>query len=160
MIEIADSPIVYKTKWVKKKLIEKYDDHVFFAEMNGKSDVVCLKRSADLILNSSWYEKREKDLAEEPKRIINTATKLILSDIRSMSRESDIYPTENKISDIKTCESLLPESLRKFSEVLIKGRLKRSSVGYVTVSAARPRSAVLAITFGPGIEMDNMCGSR
>ena len=46
-----------------------------------------------------------------------------------MNLESDIYLTENEISDIKTCESLLPKSLRKFLEVLIKGILKRSPVG-------------------------------
>ena len=34
----------------EKKLIEKYDDHVFFVEMEGKSDVVCLKSLADLIV--------------------------------------------------------------------------------------------------------------
>ena len=65
----------------KKKLIEKYDDHVFFAEMKEKSDVVCLKSLADLNVNNSCYETREKDLAKESERIINTAAKLILSDI-------------------------------------------------------------------------------
>ena len=48
-----------------------------------------------------------------------------------MSLESDTYPTENEISDIKTCESLLPESLRNFFEVLIKRRLAGSSIGKV-----------------------------
>ena len=110
-------------------MIEKYDDHVFFAKMKGKSDVVCLKSLADLNVNNSWYETREKDLAKESERIINTAANLILSEIRSMNLESDIYLTENEISDIKTCESLLPKSPRKFLEVLIKGILKRSPVG-------------------------------
>ena len=76
-------------------------------------------------MNSSWYEKREKDLAKELERINNTVVKLFLPDIRSMSLESDIHLTENEISDIKTCENLLTESLRKFLEVLIKGRLKK-----------------------------------
>ena len=124
MIEITDSPTVCTAKWLKKTLIEKYNDHVFFGEMKGKSGVVCLKSLADLIVDSSWYEKREKGLAKESERIINTAAKLILSDIGSMNLESDIYSTENEISDIKTCESLLPGGLRKFLEVLIKGRLK------------------------------------
>ena len=53
----------------EKKLIEKYDDHVFFTEMEGNSDIACLEKLADLILDSSWYEKREKDLAKELGRI-------------------------------------------------------------------------------------------
>ena len=60
----------------------------------------------------------------------------------------------------KPVKSFLPESLRKLLEVLIKGRLKRSSVGRVIVSAARLRSAVFSITFGLGVETDNMSGSR
>ena len=90
--------------------------------------------------------------------IINTAAKLILSDIRSTSLENDIYSTENEISDIKTCESLSLESLRKFLKMLLKGRLKRSSEGQVVISAASPRLAVLPM-FGFGVEMDNMFGS-
>ena len=76
-----------------------------------------------------------------------------------MILESDIYPTQKEISDIKTNESLLPKSLRKFLELLIKRRLKRSSVWQVIISTAKPRSAVLPITFGIGVEMDNLFGS-
>ena len=87
---------------------------------------------------------------------MNTAKKLILSDIRSMSLKSDICPTENEIFYIRTCENSFLESLRKFLEVLIKTRLKRSSVGQVIISPARLRSVVLLITFGLGVEIDNM----
>ena len=72
-----------------------------------------------------------------------------------MSLKSDICPTENEIFDIKTCESSFLESLRKFLEVLIKRRLKRSSVGQVIISPARLRSVALPITFGLGVEIDN-----
>ena len=89
----------------------------------------------------------------------NTAAKLTLSDIRSINLESDIYPLENEIADINICESLLPESLRKFLEVLTKNRLKRVAIEQVLISAARPKSAVLSIPFGLGVEMDNMFGS-
>ena len=131
MVEIADSATVYTTKWMKRKIIEKYDQHVFFAEMKGRSDMVCLKNFADLIVNNAWYEMREKDFKKESESIINTAAKLILSDIRSINLESDIYPLENEIADINICESLLPESLRKFLEVFTKNRLKRVAIGQV-----------------------------
>ena len=117
MVELADSATVYTTKWLKRKKIEKYGQHVFFAEMKGRSDMVCLKYFADLIVNNAWYEMREKGLKKESESIINTAAKLILSDIRSINLESDIYPLENEIADINICESLLPENLRKFLEV-------------------------------------------
>ena len=160
MIDLADFPTVYTTKWLKRKIIEKYDQHAFFAEMKGGSDAVCLKNFADLTVNNAWYEMREKDLKKESVGIINTAAKLTLSDIRSINLESDIYPLENEIADINICESLLPESLRKFLEVLTKNRLKRVAIGQVLISDARPKSAVLSIPFRLGVETDNMFGSR
>ena len=33
MMEIANCATVYTTNWLKKKLIERYDKHVFFAEL-------------------------------------------------------------------------------------------------------------------------------
>ena len=131
MIDLADFPTVYTTKWLKRKIIEKYDQNVFFAEMKGRSDVVCLKIFADLIVNNAWYEMREKDLKKESERIINTAAKLILSGVRSINLESDIYPLENEIADINICKNLLLKSLRKFLEVLTKNRLKRVAIGQV-----------------------------
>ena len=96
----------------------------------------------------------------ELERITNTTAKLILSDIRSINLESDIYPTENKISDIKTSESLLPEILHRYLAVLIKRRLKKNSGKQIIISAVRPRSAMLLITFPLGVKMDNMFGSH
>ena len=81
----------YIKKWLKSQILKLFtqqngwekswsrrDDYVFFAEMKGKSDVVCLSKLADLIVNSLWYMKREKDLAKDLERIINTAAKLSL----------------------------------------------------------------------------------
>ena len=96
----------------------------------------------------------------ELERITNTTAKLILSDIRSINLESDIYPTENKISDIKTSEGLLPEILHRYLAVLIKRRLKKNSGKQIIISALRPRSAMLPITFPLGVKMDNTFGSH
>ena len=46
-------------------------------------------------MNNVRCEMREKGLKKESERIINTAAKLILSDIRSVNLESDTYPLEN-----------------------------------------------------------------
>ena len=53
MIDLADFPTVFMTKWLKRKIIEKYHQHVFFAEMKGGSDVVCLKIFFDLTVNNA-----------------------------------------------------------------------------------------------------------
>ena len=120
---------------VERKIIEKYDQHVFFAEMKGRSDVICLKHFADLIVNNAWYEMRETDLKKESDRIVNTAAKLILSDIRSINLESNIYPLENKIADMRKPVSRKP---KKVSGSINKNRLKRVAIEQVLISAARP----------------------
>ena len=105
-------------------------------------------------------ELNRKRSQKESERITKTTPKVILSDIRSINLESDIYPTENKISDIKTSESLLPEILHRYLTVLIKRRLKKNSVKQIIISAVRPRSAMLPITFLLGVKMDNIFGSH
>jgi len=160
MIEMAGSETVYGTKWLKTKLKDKYEDHIFFAELNGKSDVVCLKDTASLFINNTWYEAREEDADKDSERIIKTAAKLILSDIRSAKIEKENYPTEEEISDILFCENLQPTTLRKFLEVFVKTRLKRASLGHCLMMCSRPRSGILPIPFGLSIELDNMFGSR
>ena len=128
IIGMVDSETVYTTKWLKKKLKDKYKDHIFFAELNGKSDVVCLKDTASLIINNAWYEAREKD-AEDSERIIKTAAKLILADIRTTKIDKEYYPTEEEIADINFCENAQPTALRQFLEIIVKDRLKRASLG-------------------------------
>ena len=100
------------------------------------------------ILISYVSELNRKRSQKESVRITNTTAKLILSDIRS------------KVSDIKTSESLLPEILHRYLAVLIKRRLKKNSVKQIIISAVRPRSAMLLITFPLGVKMDNMFGSH
>ena len=81
----------YIKKWLKSQILQLFTqqngweknwlrnrDYVFFAESKGKSDVLCLKNLADLIANSSWYMKKEKDFAKELERITSNATKLSL----------------------------------------------------------------------------------
>jgi hypothetical protein len=160
MIGMVDSETVYTTKWLKKKLKDKYKDHIFFAELNGKSDVVCLKDTASLIINNAWYEAREKDAKKDSERIIKTAAKLILADIRTTKIDKEYYPTEEEIADINFCENAQPTTLRQFLEIIVKDRLKRASLGQCLMMCARPRSGLLPIPFGLSVELDNMFGSR
>ena len=53
MITIANSETVYSIKWLKSKIKHRYKDHVFFAELRGKSDIECFKDLASLIINNS-----------------------------------------------------------------------------------------------------------
>ena len=99
-------------------------------------------------------------MAKESERIIITAAKLVLSDIRTHEFPSDLYPSEKEIADIVKCESYLTDTLKKFLGILVRSRLKKISIRHSIMGCARPRSAIFQIPFGLGVEMDNQFGSR
>ena len=48
MLEMGGgSDRIYSEKWLKVKLQEKYKDHIFFAEVKGKSNVICFREMAN-----------------------------------------------------------------------------------------------------------------
>ena len=85
MTEIAksnESENIYSQKWLTK-LQQKYKEHIFFAEVNGKSNY---------LVTDAWYNARKENPMEEAKRIIKAAAKLILNDIRSANFDVKTYP--------------------------------------------------------------------
>ena len=52
---------VYGIKWLKQKLKDRYSDSIYFAEINGRSDVVCFRDMAKYILSEAWYNSRKED---------------------------------------------------------------------------------------------------
>ena len=60
MYEMTRGESVYSTKWLKTKLIERYNDSIYFAERNGCQNVVCFRDSANRILYDAWYDSRKK----------------------------------------------------------------------------------------------------
>ena len=77
MEEFSESKETYSTKWLKKKLQDRYCNHLYFAEVNGRKNVVCFKNMVNYIINEQWYEKRRNNVEDEAKRIVATAAKLI-----------------------------------------------------------------------------------
>ena len=161
MSDIAGSgENIYSQKWLKAKLQQKYKDHIFFVEALGKSDVVCFRNMADYVVNDKWYTSRKENVGEESERIITTAAKLILDDIRSSKFVMESYPKNEDIEDCDKGIEWLPQHLRMFLKAIIKYPLKQASIGQAIVNATRPRSSIPPILFGLGIEMDHVFGSK
>ena len=99
MTELAGSSAdkVYSSKWTKEKLKKKYGDHLFFAEINGKPNMICFKDMASYIINEKWYADKEANIHDETERIVTTAAKLILSDLRQCLYDTSTYPTVSEI---------------------------------------------------------------
>ena len=57
MERFSESNEGYLTKWLIKKLKDRYSDHLCFAEINGRKNVLCFKNMANCIINGKQYEK-------------------------------------------------------------------------------------------------------
>ena len=54
MVEFSDGGDVYTIKRLKQKLQEHYKEHIFFAYVEGRENVVCFKNMAMYIINEKW----------------------------------------------------------------------------------------------------------
>ena len=160
MKEIAQNDDVYQGKWIKEKLRTKYGNHIVFSDIRGRSDVVCLKDVANYIITDQWYSSKKESKDAEVTRIVTTAAKIILDEIRSEQYTTEHYPTQEDIYDVDKGVQLLPRNLKNFLETLLKSKLKRVSIGQAIVHTARPRSYLLPLPFALGVEMDSVFGSR
>ena len=122
---------------------------------------MCFKDLANHLVNEKWYTERKTNTAVEYKRIIQTAAKIILNDIRSQNYDTDYYPTIATIENIVESEHYVPETLKQFLYILVKKQLPRVSLPQAIISNARPISSISPILFyASGAELNNQFCSR
>ena len=154
------SQIYGDVRYLKTKLKEQYGDLVIFSDMPGRTDVVCLKETAGHILKETWYTNRRSNPEEESTRIVQTAAKLIITELKSADFDVSNYPSNEMIKDVEYNKVWLPKLLRTLLGSLINNPLKQASIGQSIAYAARPRSVLPPILFGSGVELDHVFGSK
>ena len=160
MLEFSGGKDTYSAKWLKHRLFERYKDSLYFAEIDGRPNVVCFKTKTSSVLNEKWYKEQKCGVEDEAEHIVERAAKIILSEIRALETNMEKYPSINDISDLAENDSIIPPYLKKFLKVLVKSPLKQSSIGQSMLYAVRPRSILPPILFGLGVEMDHVTGSK
>ena len=112
MSELAGDDSVYCLKRLKQKLQERYGNKLYFDEIEGKSNVVCFQNMIDYYLNDLWKEKRRKDKEKAAERIVMTAAKVVMAEIREKKYDTPAYP---KTTDIhNTTGDWMPKLLKAF----------------------------------------------
>jgi len=156
-----ESSEVYSNKHLKRKLKEKYGDHVFFAEVNGRPDVICFRDMSSYIISDKWYEERKSSTLEESERIVCTAGKLIAAAVCNMNLHCKQYPSASDITDSAgdKMSHWVPHLMNLFMKELVSSNTKRSAICQTIVQAGRPRRAIMPIPLGLAISIDNICGS-
>ena len=133
----------YSAVYMKAKLQEHFGDKIVVTNLQKKANVVTFQRTVKSIINEFYLQpKRECDEAEKAKRIVETAAKLLKSDIKNLDVSSDSYPSSDQMSSVEHNLEFIPEFLRLFLRILFVGKdveLQIASVGQAIVQAARPR---------------------
>lgn len=73
----------YSEKHLKRKLQSVYGESIVITQQVGRNNVFCFTEKAHEILNEAWYIEKKSDDTEEKMRIVETAARIILADIRS-----------------------------------------------------------------------------
>ena len=162
MKKISDNSEVYTVKRLKQKLQEHYKEFIFFAEVEGRGNVVCFKNMAKYIINEKWYSDKKANIEDEAERIVITTAKIIRAEIREKEYSSDSYPTNDDISNIEKSREWIPRHLQTLMKTIVSSELKQNSIGQCCciVQAARPRSVITPTLFGLGVELDHVFGSK
>ena len=156
----SDKDVYSKPQYLKEKLMKRYGDKVFCGTINNKKDVVCFVETASSIVNDAWYQSRKQNSDDDSERIMKTAAKIIIAELRSISYDTSVYPSTSDVGDVDKNVEWLPKYLRTFMKSLIKPPLLQASIGQALVHAVKPRSSIPPILFGTSVELDHLFGSK
>ena len=87
------------------------------AQSNGKA---ANTDTANSIVNDGWFQNRLEKREDETRRIVRAAGKIIAFELQSLTYITDVYPTDEEISDLNLNKDWLLDNLRIFMETLVK----------------------------------------
>jgi hypothetical protein len=155
--------MAYTSVHMKSKLQDYFGDNVIITELNGKRNVITLRKTARVILHEFHQNQSLSDPEQEKRNIIETAANLIKSYIQSIESAKNEYPSVSDIESIEKNLEYLPESLKIFLSSMFSERrclVKLSSIGQAIVQATRPQSLIVPLQIGLAVQMHHTFGSR
>ena len=105
--------IAYGHTHMKARLKEYFGDQIIITDINGKSNVVTLRSTAECVLQE-FHDRQEDDPDMEKIHLIKTAAKLIRNDIKSVGNSNEHYPPSYEIESQKKSYNFLPTSVKVF----------------------------------------------
>jgi len=115
---------VYSCKQLKRKLLEQYCDHIFFAEVSGQKDVICLRDMAGYILSDKWYADRKVNAADESRHITEAAANLIKADIHEENYTTNRYPAMDDMHNLDSLTQWMPPLLLLLMQKLLSNQVR------------------------------------
>ena len=152
----------YGFTYMKAKLQERFGDEIVITELQGKMNVVTFCHTAASIIQK-FYNQPKKGTADEEKiRIIETAAKLIKSDVKTVTPDGTFYPSSADMSSTDTALSYLPDSLQLLLQTMAVGNMEKrtASIGQALMQYMRPRTLIPPLQIGLAVQLHHHFGSR
>ena len=159
-----ENSLPYTNYYLKKKMKERYGDSIYIAEGEGVNDIVTFREKTSHILRSFYKEaQREGDEEAQKKAIIETAARLIKSDIKNgVPSVTDHYPKSEEL-ELDSALAFLPDTLRNMLNSLFVGKntqRKVDSIGQAIVQAVRPRAVIAPLQIGLAVQVHHIYRSK
>ncbi|KAK3787733.1 hypothetical protein RRG08_013221 [Elysia crispata] len=147
----------YSKEHMKRKLMKSLVSDILFTNTQGKD-------SAEKIIDQFWKQQKENETSIEKLKIIHTAAKLILANVKDLQYSKDFYRTGEVVGDLDANMNYLPASLTLFLYTLMckkkETKLKTASIGQDMVQAMRPNILIPPLQIGIGVQLHHLHGSR
>ena len=111
----------WTTKWLKKKMLDRFQDSIIIGNMCGRKDLIVESESISAIING-FHQDQTRDTLEMKERMIKSAAKLLASEIRAQDFDTSNYFAVDELDEERQLNEL-PASLINFLQAL---RPKRS----------------------------------
>jgi len=138
---VQPDSVAYGNQYLKSKLVKHYGESIFIAEQEGLHDIVTFREKTSSILKD-YFSQPENDEEAQKRAIIQTAAKLIKSEIKSMIPSSTDHYPDISLLELKSALQYIPSSLQCLLQHLFVGKdtcSKVASIGQSIVQAVRPR---------------------
>ena len=154
----------YGNYYLKTLLKNRYGDSIHFAEGEGVDDIVTMREQTSHILRSYYRQKcQEGDEQSQKMAIIETAAKLIKSDIKShISSVTNEYPSTQTFK-LNSALSFIPDTLRTLLSTLFVGtdtKRKVVAIGQAIIQAVRPRAVLAPLQVGLAVQTHHLHRSK
>jgi len=88
--------------------------------------VICFRNMASYIINDKWHSERKENIEEEAKRIVCAAAKIIRAEIRGKTYDTQFYPSNEDIANVKKSKEWIPHYLQIFLKTIVQTELKHT----------------------------------
>ena len=154
----------YGNQYLKEKLIRRYGNSIFVTEgRSGVKNIVTFREKTCNILRDYYNLPREDDEEAQKRAILQTAAKLIKSDIKTtVEPMGDTYPT---LAELKLTAALafIPASLQFLLQHLFVGKdtsTQVAGIGQAVVQAVRPKAVIAPLQLGLAVQLHHLYRSR